>query len=110
MLTFAAGSEYIGSLFSQIGISPQLKCLFLLERMSRDVPMKKRLLSKISSYILYIRTMNNKKNFLKELRISIEICEPETFVKVKAHERLVNGKVVKIRSHYRRILGKGEKE
>jgi hypothetical protein len=49
-------------------------------------------------------------NFLKELRISIEICEPETFVKVKAHERLVNGKVVKIRSHYRRILGKGEKE
>jgi hypothetical protein len=22
--------------------------------------------------------MNNKKNFLKELRISIEICEPET--------------------------------
>lgn len=49
-------------------------------------------------------------NFLKELRISIEICEPETFVKVKAHERLVNGKVVKIRSHYRRILGKGENE
>lgn len=49
-------------------------------------------------------------NFLKELRISIEICEPETFVKVKAHERLVNGKVVKIRSHYRRILGKSENE
>ena len=50
--------------------------------------------------------MNNKKNFLKELRISIEICEPETFVKIKAHKRLVNGKVVKIRSYYRRILGK----
>ena len=44
--------------------------------------------------------MNNKKNFLKELRISIEICEPETFVKVKAHKRLVNGKVVKIRSAF----------
>lgn len=54
--------------------------------------------------------MNHKKNFLKELRISIEICEPETFVKVKAHTRLVNDKIVKIRSHYRQILGKGDKK
>jgi len=48
--------------------------------------------------------------FPKTLRISIEICEPETFVKVKAHTRLVNNKIVKIRSHYRRVLGKDDKE
>lgn len=49
------------------------------------------------------------RTFLKVLRISIEICEPKTFVKVKAHTRLVNGKAVRIRSHYRRVLGKDDK-
>ena len=28
-----------------------------------------------------------------------------TIKKVKAHKRVVNGKTVKVRSHYRRILG-----
>lgn len=48
-------------------------------------------------------------HFPKTLRISIEICEPKTFVKVKTHTRLVNDKIVKVRSHYRRVLGKDEK-
>ena len=38
------------------------------------------------------------------LRFRLE-AEDSKFVKVKAHKRIVNGKTVKVRSHYRRIGG-----
>ena len=39
------------------------------------------------------------------LKLRIEADATENLVKVKAHKRIVNGKTVKVRSHYRRILG-----
>ncbi len=36
------------------------------------------------------------------LRIEVEASK---YVKVKAHKRVVNGRLVKVRSHYRRIGG-----
>ena len=38
------------------------------------------------------------------LKLRIEADATEKLVKVKAHKRIVNGKIVKVRSHYRRIL------
>ena len=39
------------------------------------------------------------------LKLRIEVDATEKLVKVKAYKRIVNGKTVKVRSHYRRILG-----
>ena len=39
------------------------------------------------------------------LKLRIEADATEKLVKVNAHKRIVNGKTVKVRSHYRRILG-----
>ncbi|MBR4975030.1 MAG: hypothetical protein IKY60_05530 [Bacteroidales bacterium] len=39
------------------------------------------------------------------LKLRIEADATEKLVKIKAHERIVNGKTVKVRSHYRRIWG-----
>ena len=33
-------------------------------------------------------------------------CEAPKLVKVKAHKRVLNGKVVKVRSYYRRVWGR----
>ena len=38
------------------------------------------------------------------LKLRIEADATEKLVKVKAHKRIVNGKTVKVRSHYRRML------
>ena len=46
-----------------------------------------------------------KKQLSVLLKLRIEVDATEKFVKVKAHKRIVNGKPVKVRSHYRRILG-----
>ncbi len=43
----------------------------------------------------------NKRTERKVVRISIRV-EAARLVKVKAHTRLRNGKIVKVRSHYRR--------
>ena len=39
------------------------------------------------------------------LKLRIEVDATEKLVKVKSHTRVVNGKPVKVRSHYRRIWG-----
>lgn len=49
--------------------------------------------------------MNKEDIFHDGLKITIEVGSPKFFVKVKEHTRLINGKSVKIRSHYRRVLG-----
>ena len=41
---------------------------------------------------------------LLSLTLRIEV-EASKYVKVKAYKRIVNGRVVKVRSHYRRIGG-----
>ena len=41
---------------------------------------------------------------LLSLTLRIEV-EASKYVKVKAHKRVVNGRIVKVRSHYRRIGG-----
>lgn len=38
------------------------------------------------------------------LKLRIEVDATKKFVKIKAHKRIVNGKIVKVRSHYRRIV------
>ena len=40
--------------------------------------------------------------FMLSLTLRIEV-DTIKFVKVKAHKRLINGKIVKVRSHYRCI-------
>ena len=40
--------------------------------------------------------------FMLSLTLRIEV-DAIKYVKVKSHKRIVNGKVVKVRSHYRRI-------
>ena len=45
----------------------------------------------------------------KVIRLSVSLCleyEVPKFVIVKAHTRRINGKVVKVRSHYRRVVGR----
>ena len=39
------------------------------------------------------------------LKLRIEVDATEKLVKVKSHKRIINGKTVKVRSHYRRIWG-----
>ena len=46
-----------------------------------------------------------KKQLSVLLKLRIEVDATEKIVKVKAHKRIVNGKTVKVRSHYRRIWG-----
>ena len=46
-----------------------------------------------------------KKQLSVLLKLRIEVDATEKLVKVKAHKRTVNGKTVKVRSYYRRILG-----
>ena len=43
---------------------------------------------------------------LLTLTLCVEL-EAIKCVRVKAHKRIVNGKVVKVRSHYRRVGGRG---
>lgn len=45
--------------------------------------------------------MKKQVSVLLKLRIEVDATEKL----VKAHKRTVNGKTVKVRSHYRRILG-----
>ena len=45
----------------------------------------------------------------KVVRLSVSLCleyEAPKFVKVKAYTRQIKGKVVKVRSHYRRVVGR----
>ena len=45
----------------------------------------------------------------KVIRLSVSLCleyEAPKFVIVKAHTRRINDKVVKVRSHYRRVVGR----
>lgn len=44
--------------------------------------------------------MKTKLSFTVRLRIEVDALK---LVKVKAHKRLINGKIVKVRSHYRCI-------
>ena len=44
-----------------------------------------------------------KSKHLLKLTISVEAIR---FVRVRAHKRVVNGKIVKVRSHYRRVGGR----
>ena len=46
-----------------------------------------------------------KKNFPARVLLYLEYEVP-TFIKVKAHTRFQNGKVVKVRSYYRRVEGR----
>lgn len=39
------------------------------------------------------------------LKLRIEVDATEKLVKIKSYKRIVNGKTVKVRSHYRRIWG-----
>ena len=43
------------------------------------------------------------------LKVSVDLeFEAPKLVRVKAHTRVCNGKVVKVRSHYRRVVGRTE--
>jgi len=45
----------------------------------------------------------------KIFHLKVSLCleyEAPKLVKVKAHKRLLNGKVVKVRSYYRRVWGR----
>ena len=44
--------------------------------------------------------MKTRLSYTVRLRIEVDTIK---FVKVKAHKRLINGKIVKVRSHYRCI-------
>ena len=46
-----------------------------------------------------------KKQFSILLKLCIEVDATKKFVKIKAHKRIVNDKIVKVRSHYQRIWG-----
>ena len=42
------------------------------------------------------------------LKVSVDLeFDAPKFVKVKAHQRVQNGKVVKVRPYYRRVWGRG---
>lgn len=44
---------------------------------------------------------------IKRLKVSLDLeFEAAELVKVKAHKRIRNGKVVKVRSYYRRVEGR----
>lgn len=46
-------------------------------------------------------------NKIKRLKVSLDLeFEAPKLVKVKAHKRIRNGKVVKVRSYYRRVEGR----
>jgi len=48
---------------------------------------------------------------MKILYLKVSMCLEHSackLVKVKAHTRLINGKIVKVRSHYRRVEKRSE--
>ena len=48
-------------------------------------------------------------NIKKIIRLTVSLClERRTprLVKVKAHKRVIGGKTVKVRSHYRSVMGR----
>lgn len=57
---------------------------------------------------IFLQTSNHHlMNKIKRLKVSLDLeFEAPKLVKVKAHKRIRNGKVVKVRSYYRRVEGR----
>jgi len=64
-------------------------------------------------FFLSLRSIKGPKEYyrtlLENFHLKVSLCleyEAPKLVKVKAHKRLLNGKVVKVRSYYRRVWGR----
>lgn len=87
-------------------ITPILK----VSQFSTEIPFPKEIKQKGYSFrpTEILQGVNNNMYMKGILRIDLSLyLEHETpiYVKVRSHKRLYNGRIVKVRSYYRRVLG-----